>query len=110
MAKHNPYKSGTKTATGRSLLPEKPEYLSNKCLVISGIDKSITQEMFKLYVNEQVGEEIDFRSITCLSREGSSWLTVAIELSEKDYGLLSDASIWEPKIRLRPFKGFLKAS
>ena len=102
----SPYITGTKTDVATSLLPVKPDHLSNKCLVISGVSTQITRQQFKEYVTEHAQKEIDFRHIQPLSRDGSSWLTIAIELSDDDYATLSDCNIWEPRIRIREFKGW----
>ena len=106
LSKRNPYKSGTNDAPVRSVAPVKPEYLSNKCLVISGIDLGITEAQWKESVNEKVDKQIDFKAITTLSKEGSSWITVAVELSDEDYELLANPDIWGRRIRLRPFTGW----
>ena len=106
LAKISPYKTGTKATSGTSLIPKKPDYLANKCLVISGLSTEIDTVVFKSYIESQVGKDINLLNVQPLSREGSSWLTLAIELSEDDYNLLSNPDIWEPQIRIRDFKGW----
>ena len=57
----SPFTRGTSTsAVDHSIATKKPSYLSNKCLVVRGIEKGTSQAEFQTYVNNIAGKPINF--------------------------------------------------
>ena len=102
------YKRGTGTlaTTGTSLAPAKPEYLKYKVLVVHGIDKSVTKQRLQDVINEKAGKSITLHHIAPLHRELSWCATLAIELSDEDYDMLSQQDFWEERIKIRQWLGW----
>ena len=85
---------------------KKPTFMKNKCLVISGLRKDASREDCLQYINKTVNRNINVLHIEILAREYSPWLTIAVELNETDYELLSNINLWEKAIRIRDFIGW----
>ena len=74
--------------------------------VISKVDTKITMKEVQDYENNKVGKSIQFlHEPINLAYEYSSWRTIAIELSDNDYELLSKPEIWPSDTTLRDFTG-----
>ena len=102
----SPYKIGTCVTETPRIAAKKPDYLSNKCVVISGIDKSTTVQDLQSYVNEIAERDITFLHVEPLNYPTSWWRTLAIELSDDDYQVLNNPEIWEAGLKIRDFKGW----
>ena len=103
--KTSPYLEGEKAGTEASIAAPRPDGYNKKCLVISGIEKSVTKSKFIEDLNRKAERDIDISHIEVLSKSYNPWLTVAIELSEDDYTELFDSSFWEIGMRIRPYIG-----
>ena len=87
------------------MTPVRPEHADNKCIVISRLNLDMTPAQFKNMINARAKREIDCRYIHNLSRDYSSWRTIAIELNSEDYDTLINPSFWERTVRIREFIG-----
>lgn len=102
----NQYKKGTAVASDNSIAAKRPAYLDNKCLVISKVDLGINLEQLQAYVNERAGRQVKFLyEPQNLAKEYSKWRTIAIELNNTDYDLLSSPDFWDNGIRFSDFRG-----
>ena len=107
-----PYRKciGTPSNTNRLAAP-KPEWLDNKVLVISRINKDFLHHKDQLHdlitemATTAAQRPISIKHIEILSRVHSPWLTVAIELSENDFEILNNEVSWEKDLAVRPFLG-----
>ena len=101
-----PYRKGIAVTSTNSIAAKRPVYLNNKCLVVSRIDRDTTIPQLQAYVNERSGKNIKFLyEPKNLAYEYARWRTIAIELSDEDYDLLSKPEFWEANIRIRDFVG-----
>ena len=73
--------------------------------MISRLKKDLTRVQLKAMINNKEQREIDFKYMECLSKEYSTWRTVAIELNKDDYDILIDPNFWDPQLRIRKFIG-----
>ena len=111
LANKAPYEHGKGSAmchSGKSISIRpraKPEYLSNECLVVAGLNPELTEDELKAEIIYAAGRDIDFKFIQILSGEDQWYLTVAIELNEEDYKLLFDPNFWDPHCHIRKFLG-----
>ena len=111
LANKAPYVHGKGSAMnydGKSIsIPprSRPEFLTNKCLVVAGLNPELDVEEFKAEINNKAEYDIDFKYIQILSREDQWYLTVAIELNEADYNKLYDENFWDPHCHIRKFMG-----
>ena len=96
---------GTGTASS-GLATAKPQFLNNKVLVIHGIDKNVDHEKLQQVIDRQAGKHIDLLYIATLSKESSWCTTLAIELNDSDYDILSNLYFWERRIKIRAWVGF----
>ena len=100
------YSRGTASESYRSLAGELPEYFKNKVLVISPVSKELNKNQLKDSINKIAGKDIDFLSdFIILSKTYQSTRTIAIELNDKDYRILSDTKLWNPNMKLSEFNG-----
>ena len=106
LAKSAPYKHGNAASNGQNMVTQKPMYKKNKCLVIRGLRKDASETECVNYIDKTAGRKIDLLHMAILSREYSPWLTIAIELNDTDYELLSDCNIWEKSIAIRDYVGW----
>ena len=106
LAKTAPYKRGNATSTENNMVMQKPTFMNNKCLVISGLRKDASREECLEYINKTANRKIDVLHIEILAREYSPWLTIAVELNTTDYELLTDINLWNKAIRIRDFIGW----
>ena len=106
LSKTAPYRRGNADNTESNMVMKKPTFMKNKCLVISGLRKDASREDCLQYINKTVNRNINVLHIEILAREYSPWLTIAVELNETDYELLSNINLWEKAIRIRDFIGW----
>ena len=106
LAKTAPYKRGNAATTDHNMVMQKPTFMKNKCLVISGLRKNASREECLEYIDKTANRKIDVLHIEILAREYSPWLTIAVELNETDYELLTDINLWNKNIRIRDFIGW----
>ena len=102
------YKKGTGAAMvhdGMSATPARPEHMDNKCIVISRLRKDMSRVQFQAMIDATADRKIDYRHMESLSKEYSTWRTVAIELNQQDYDTLSNPNFWDPQLRIREFVG-----
>lgn len=100
------YKKGKSNSTLISIAAERPKYLDSKCLVVSRVKRGITKDQFMNYVNTIAGKNITFlNSPRNLAKDYSKWRTVAIEISDEDYQILSNPEIWDSNLMIKDFKG-----
>ena len=108
LANTSPYAQGTgeiATNSEISMTPVRPEHADNKCIVISRLNLDMSPAQFKNMINARAKREIDCRYIHNLSRDYSSWRTIAIELNSEDCNTLINPNFWERQIRIREFIG-----
>ena len=106
LAKTAPYKRGKAPSTENNMVMQKPAFMNNKCLVISGLRKDASREECLEYIDKTANRKIDVLHIEILAREYSPWLTIAVELNPTDYELLTDINLWNKAIRIRDFIGW----
>ena len=100
------YKQGSANDSRKSLAAERPSHLKNKVLVISRISKAFSPEQLKVKINEIAGKRINFLyKPYILSKAFQKSHTIAFELNEEDYNILSDVTIWDSSMRVAEFKG-----
>ena len=105
------YKNGSKGAEDNKLAAAKPDWLSNKTLVVAGIDKSLRSSKQQLeakitdMTSKYAGYNIKLLYTEILSKERSPWLTIAIELSPDDFDKLYCEEAWEEGLKVREFIG-----
>ena len=80
--------------------------MKNKVLVVHGLDKGINQNKLQQEINRRANRDIKLLYVAPLSRVKSWCTTLAIELSEGDYEILSQPGFWERQIKIRPWHGF----
>ena len=85
---------------------QRPIFAKKKCLVIQGLKKGISREQCLNLINNTAGKNINVLHIQILSKGYSPWLTVAIEIEDNDYDILSDISIWSNHIAIRDYVGW----
>ena len=89
-----------------SIAAERPKYLDGKCLVVSRVKRDTTKSEFISYINRIAGRNANFLSSPRnLAKDYSAWRTVAIELCNEDYEILSNPDIWDSKLRIKDFVG-----
>ena len=89
-----------------SIAAKRPAFLDNKCLVISRRSKSTSTPLLQAYVNQRAGRNVKFLyEPKNLAREYAKWRTIAIELNDTDYELLSKPEFWDSGIRLKDHIG-----
>ena len=100
------YKKGIAVASDISIAAKRPDFLENKCLVISRVSKSTTLAELQAYVNARAGRQVKFmHQPQNLAKDYSKWRTIAIELSSTDYDLLSSPLFWDSGIRFQDYVG-----
>ena len=100
------YKKGIAVTSNISIAAKRPDFLENKCLVISRVSKSTTLTQLQAYVNERAGRQVKFMyQPQNLAKDYSKWRTIAIELNTLDYDLLSSPSFWDSGIRFQDYVG-----
>ena len=100
------YRKGKATDSGITIASKRPDYLNNKCLVISRVDKDITIPLLQEYINERAGRHIRFlHKPQNLAKNYATWRTIAIELNNTDYELLSKPDFWDIDIRFADYIG-----
>ena len=100
------YKKGKCVSSDNSIAAERPKYLDGKCLVVSRIKRDTTKSDFISYINRIAGKNVNFLSSPRnLAKDYSTWRTVAIELSNEDYEILSNPDIWDSNLRIKDFVG-----
>ena len=105
------YSKGTgDNFTGPSIARSKPEYLSNRVLVVSGMPENITKQQINDWIVDRAenlsGREIVLPYIARLERDNTRHTTVAIEIKPEDYALLSKLDFWETSIRIKKWVGW----
>ena len=95
LSKTAPYRRGNAANTESNMVMQRPTFVKNKCLVISGLRKNASREDCLEYINKTANRKIEVLHIEILAREYSPWLTIAIELNATNYELLSDINLWE---------------
>ena len=100
------YKKGKSNVTQNSIAVERPSYLDSHCLVVSRVEKETTKQQFVEYINKIAGKTVEFLSTPRnLAKDYAHWRTIAIELRNEDYAILSNLDIWDSKLRIKPFEG-----
>ena len=100
------YKNGTMNDSSKSLASSPPSHLKNKVLVISRIRKDISVDELKQKINEISGKTINYlHEPVILSKAFQQSKTIALELNNEDYSVLSDVNIWHSDMRIAEFKG-----
>ena len=80
--------------------------MDNKCIVVSRVDRDISIPKLQSYVNHRAGRNVKFlHEPINLAYEYSGWRTLAIELNDLDYELLSKPEFWDSKICLKDYVG-----
>ena len=89
-----------------SIASKRPAFLDNKCLVVSRISKSTSITLLQAYVNQRADRYVKFLyEPKNVSREYAKWHTIAIELNNTDYELLSKPEFSDSDIRLKDHIG-----
>ena len=88
-----------------SLVYQKPAYLNNNVLVVSKLDKKYKDADLKQYINELAGRHVQLLHVKALNKTVSTWNTLAIELNDEDFKLLSDPNFWHVGIGIKPYVG-----
>ena len=97
---------GTSSAPGRSLAGELPEHFKNRVLVISPVSKKLNQNQINDKINRIAGKSINFQfEPILLNKICQDTRTIAIELNDEDYSLLSNRSIWNSNMKISEFTG-----
>ena len=100
------YKRGKGEYTDINIAAERPKWLDHKCLVVSRVKKETTMSQFQEYINEIAKKNVKFlHTPRNLAKEYSEWRTIAIELSDEDYEILSNPNVWHPRFRIKDFVG-----
>ena len=100
------YRRGTASDPQRSLGDNKPMFLNNKCLVIQGISKNLSMAEVKHKINVIAEKKVIFLcEPVILSKTTQRNRTVAFELNEVDYALLTNEQIWDNSVRVADFVG-----
>ena len=61
---------------------------------------------FQEYINEIAKKNVKFlHTPRNLAKDYSEWRTIAIELSDEDYEILSNPNVWHPRFRIKDFVG-----
>ena len=97
--------TGTIATNGSSLAYVKPQIPQNKVLVVAGLNKAVNSVKLQSEVNKKAGCHVNLIHVQGLSRTINRSRTIAIELDNAGYELLSQSDFWEPNIRIWPFKG-----
>ena len=97
--------TGTSTPAGLSLAYRKPDYLKNKVLVVSRMDKNMKGKLFQDFIDDKAKKHIELLHVQQLNKVISTYSTIAIELNDENYELLSDSSFWEGGIAIKPWIG-----
>ena len=107
----SPLTKGTRPASNIRLAAPKPDWLTNKTLVIRGFHKDYINDKKHLLTlitkmaSDAAETEIEIQHMEILSKVHSPWLTIAIELSEAAFNVLYNGAIWEDGLYVRPFLG-----
>ena len=97
---------GTASDSNRSLAGELPDHFKNKVMVISPVSKDLTREQIKEEINRIAGKNINYLyEPVILNKAFQKTRTIAIELTDEDYGLLSNRNIWNPNMKISEFDG-----
>ena len=100
------YKRGKGEYTDINIAAERPKWLDHKCLVVSRVKKETTMSQFQEYINEIAKKNVKFlHTPRNLAKDYSEWRTIAIELSDEDYEILSNPNVWHPRFRIKDFVG-----
>ena len=100
------YKKGKCESSLISIAAKKTKYLEGKCLVVSQVKSDSTKVEFINYINSIAGKNVKFLSSPRnLAKDYSNWRTIAIEISDEDYQILSNSEIWDSKLRIKDFIG-----
>ena len=97
--------TGTIAENGSSLAYVKQIIPKNNFLVVAGLDKTVNRERLQTEINRKAKRPVKLIHMEGLSRTINQSRTVAIELNNNDYELLSKSDFWEPGIRTWPFVG-----
>ena len=98
--------TGTAHSSELSLAPVKPNYMKNKVFVVHGLDKGVNHAKLQQEINRRANQDIKLLHVAPLSRVKSWCTTLAIELSEGDYDILSQPGFWERQIKIRAWHGY----
>ena len=100
------YKKGKCVSSDNTIAAERPKYLDGKCLVVSRVKRDTTKSQFISYINRIAGKNVNFLSSPRnLAKDYSNWRTVAMEISNEDYEILSNPDIWDSNLRIKDFVG-----
>ena len=97
--------TGTSLSPGLSLAYCKPDYLKNKVLVVSRMDKNINGKRFQDFIDDKAKKHIELLYVQQLNKTISTYSTIAIELNDENYELLSNSNFWEGGIAIKPYIG-----
>ena len=65
-----------------------------------------TKTEFMNYIKSIAGKNVEFLSTSRnLAKDYSNWRTIAIEISDEDYQILSNPDIWGLELRIKDFVG-----
>ena len=108
--KQSTYKRGTAVATATTsniaYTPTRPDHYNNKCLVVSRVNRGITEQRFKDYVDTIAKKKINILYLKDITKKGfKHWYTYVLELSPDDYTLLSNENLWYSSLGIKEFSG-----
>ena len=100
------YLRGTASTPNRSLAGEMPEHFKNKVIVISPVSKELNQNQIKEEINRIAGKVINYKSdLILLNKTCQNSRTIAFELNDDDFMLLSNRSLWNSNMLISEFTG-----
>ena len=100
------YLRGTASTPNRNLAGEIPEHFKNKVIVISPVSKELNQNQIKEEINRIAGKVINYKSdLILLNKTCQNSRTIAFELNDDDFMLLSNRSLWNSNMLISEFTG-----
>ena len=97
---------GTASDSNRSLAGELPDHFKNKVMVISPVSKDLSRVQLKEEIDRIAGRNINYLyEPVILNKVFQKTRTIAIELTDEDYRLLSNRNIWNPNMMISEFEG-----
>ena len=83
-----------------------PEHFKNKVIVISPVSKELNQNQIKEEINRIAGKDINYKSdLILLNKTCQNSRTIAFELNDDDFMLLSNRSLWNSNMLISEFTG-----
>ena len=75
-------------------------------LVVSRVKRETTIPQIQDYINKIANKNVKFlHSPVNIAKDYAEWRTLAIELSNEDYNILSNPNLWSAKLRIKDFVG-----